>query len=85
MINSNSELQISGLESLNPYVRIDDSIYKGEWRRIVGTEVIVDSYGNPIVSLEDKIELTAGSLKKKGDKQAVNLNLLEKIAKLQTN
>ncbi|CAH2450997.1 RNA polymerase III transcription initiation factor complex subunit [Komagataella phaffii CBS 7435] len=64
-IEPTSVLQMSGLETSKPLIQINESIFQGRWVKVNGTEMIYDDSGELVAKVDDRIQLTAGKLKRK--------------------
>lgn len=66
-------MQIAGLETREPFVKINDVFLKGDWRPLVGTEVFLDEKGNVVGTSKDQISLLSGKIVNKEQRKKEQL------------
>lgn len=83
-----TKFQITGLDTDTPLVRIDNDVLRGEWKDLIGTELILNEEGKVIATLKKHLQTSEGELiskeeyEKRMGQKLKKLNVFETALKL---
>lgn len=60
--SSAKNIRISGLSRQKPLVQIHNNVYRGEWSKLVGTELVFNENGDFVTKVDSHLVLNSGKL-----------------------